>query len=78
MNKQRFKKRMKWFLVAGLLLIWATIRFNLLQIYIENEDNVSALLKTFILDHIIWWYLAPFVYGIIGLITICVGLFKPE
>lgn len=77
-DKKRFKSRIKWLIMGSLLMLWAVVRFNLLQVYIENEDSVSALLKTFILDHIIWWYLAPFVYGFLGFVVFIICIFKPQ
>lgn len=77
-EKDRAKGRVKWFVIAGLLLAWAFVHLQLLQMYIENEDSVSAVLKAFILDHIIWWYLAPFVYGLLGLVALFYGFFKPK
>lgn len=77
-DKERFKGRMKLLLIALLLFAWTVLHIWLLNEYNEGAEDMSNWIKLFIMHHIIWWHIAPFVYGIGGLVVLSFAAFKPR
>lgn len=77
-DKDRFKGRIKWLIIGVLTLLWATLHLWLLREYQEGADEMSNWIKLFIMNHIIWWYIAPIFYGLIGIASLIVAIFNPK
>lgn len=71
-------RRLGWAIGAIVVLIWAYVHLVLLQHYIADETSIDPIIKAFILDHIIWWYIAPFFYFVLGIVFGWRAFFNPD
>lgn len=77
-DKDRFINRVICLVIALLLIAWAMFHLWMLVEYREGSDDMNGIFKLFLVNHILWLYISPAVYGLIGVVVFIIGIVNPD